>query len=255
MNSHQPGRAGDGLRFHTTAPGSVPGVAPRVAVELSFETLLVLMAMGWMLWEKAIRPSLQERMASAWAPVEEERRLNTLLAQMAILSGADRAILTAFHNGSMDHDGYHLQRMTTINQFVGEGSQPMPKPIKDLPIGRVMVEVEAMLSSGTWTPIRREKGQPPLCVKHLADSGIHYMANRLVKVGNLPIGIVSMQYTSKRRSYFDCQKNASKMIMLNGLFDQVCITMRRRVIRPPIAARIRMAVQQTLEVRGIFRRR
>lgn len=210
--------------------------------------------MAWAVWDKALRPGLQEKLAPVWAPIEEERKLNSLLAQAAIISKADRAILAAFHNGTVDHAGYHLQRMTTINQFVAEGCQPMPHPIKDLPIGRIMIEMDAMLESGTWTPIERRKGLPGLCVAHLDRNEIHFMANRLVLIGNLPVGIISLQYTNKRRAYFECRRSASQMNVLNDIYSQVCDVMRRRVIRPDLQTRARLAVLRVMEATKVVRR-
>ena len=245
----------DGLRFQIGGGPNAPAFIPKIDVQIGFDSVLLIAAMGWALWTQALRPTLQDRLSTTWAPVEEERKLTGLLAQMAILARADRAILVAFHNGTVDHDGYHLQRMTTINQFVSEGSKPMPKPIKDVPIGRIMIELEAMLASGSWTTIQRRRGMPPLCVKHLEDNGMYFMAYHLVTIGNLPVGIVSLQYTTKRRSYFDCQKNGPHMLLLSGLFDQIRETMKRRVIKPPPMARLRLAVARILEVGTTFRRR
>lgn len=182
-----------------------------------------------------MRSQIVRHLDGVFAPVEEERALNDLLAQIALLSGASRVLLCAFHNGHIDPGGYHLTKISTVNSYLAEGYMPMAEAIRDMPMGRVMTEIEQMLAahdSGMHWVVTVDGPDLPLpCRDHLQRNGIVMMYNRLVKVGNLPIGILSIHYCEENPSS-PLIPGATSSRLVEGLYDRISGIMRRRVVHP-----------------------
>lgn len=215
-------------------PTQTPPPPPaRPVVNLSFSTdaILLVGALIWLLWDRLMKPSIAHKLDGVFQPIEEERRLTAILAQMGVLTGASRVILAAFHNGKIDGDGFHLQRLTTLNQYISPGCEPMPFPIRDLPIGRVMVEVESLMANPGWVTVVADESLPSACSDHLGRNDICRMVNRLVRIGNLPIGIVSIQYSCSERRCPDFLQPPFSSI-LEDLHREIGEIMRRRIVHP-----------------------
>lgn len=212
---------------------AVPGnqSIPRVDISLSTDTLLIFGVLIWALWDKVMKPTVVDKLDGVFAPIEEERKLNNILAQIGILSGASRVILAAFHNGALDADGYHLQKLSTVNTYTAPSHIPMQCPIKDLPIGRIMFEIEEMLKTPDWVITRYSEDLPQPCKDHLTRNGIYKMANKLIRVGNLPIGILSLQYEDEKHRVEDLVLDSHKDL-LEDLYNQIALIMRRRIVHP-----------------------
>lgn len=215
-------------------------------VRVTGDALLFTGLAGWLFWEKVLRPALTRRLARAMAPIEEERRITNILAQIAIITRANRVILAAFHNGSLDAAGYHLQKLSTVNSYVEPGYLPMAKPIQDLPIGRIMVEIEDILRAQGWATVEYSEDLPQGCRDHLLRNDIHRMYNRLVYVGDLPIGILSLQYSRsaslnhphRRRSDGNGSVPGEHEHLVEGLYEEIAAIMRRRIISPSPVHRV-----------------
>lgn len=207
---------------------------PQVVLNISSDALLLLAIITWALWDKVMKPSVVDKLDGVFAPVEEERKLNNILAQIGIITGASRVVLAAFHNGALDSEGYHLQKLSTVNTYVSPGHIPMAYPIKDLPIGRIMFEIETMLNAADpdgWVVTRYSDDLPQPCKDHLLKNSIYKMANRLVRVGNLPIGILSLQYEDEKHAFERLVEDAHHILM-EDLYQQISAIMRRRIIHP-----------------------
>jgi len=216
-----------------------------IYLQLSSDVLLFLGLAGWLIWDKGIRPAVTRRLNQAMAPIEEERRLTNILAQIGIITRANRVILAAFHNGSLDAAGYHLQKLSTVNIYTAPGSLPMPNAIRDLPIGRIMNEIEQMIRAGTWVATEYSDGLPQPCRDHLLRNDIRRMYNRLIKVGDLPIGILSLHYAksatlahpNRRRSDAGVIPEEHERLM-DDLYNEIALVMRRRIIHPSPVHRV-----------------
>lgn len=174
---------------------------PSAPIQFTFgaDAVLASAALLWLLWDRALKPTVTSKLEGVFAPIEEERKLSALLAQIGVITSSTRVVLCAFHNGSLDNAGYHLQKLTTINTYNATGKEPMANAIRDLPIGRIMVELEALIKTTGWVTIEYDDSLPEACKTHLKLNGIHRMHNRLIRVGNLPIGILSLQYDNQER--------------------------------------------------------
>jgi hypothetical protein len=229
------------------APAPIPVRQP-VQITMSADALLLLGALGWLLWRKLVRPSVVQQLDGVFAPIEEERQLTAMLAQIGAVTGASRVVLAAFHNGQIDNFGFHLQKLTTVNQYVAPGCEPMPFPIRDLPIGRVIVELELLMANPGWVTVELEESLPQACQDHLRRNEMRRMTNRLIRVGNLPIGILSLQYVMGERRLPDLAGSPYDAI-LERLVEDIGSIMRRRVIHP---GRLRLLLGKLLGIgRGV----
>lgn len=213
--------------------------------QVTGDALLFTGLVGWLIWDKLLRPAIIRRLDRAMVPMEEERRLTNILAQIGIITRANRVVLAAFHNGSLDAAGYHLQKLSTVNTYTAPASLPMPNAIRDLPIGRIMAEIEQMVDAGSWVGVEYNDELPQPCRDHLLRNDIHRMYNRLIKVGDLPIGILSLQY-SRSAAFSHPQHRRSDVgvipeeheRLMNDLYQEIALVMRRRIIHPSPVHRI-----------------
>lgn len=227
MPAHLTAQAG------TTAPQSPPTTQTIPGINLTFsaDALLLLGAGVYLIWNHLMKPSIAKRLDGVWAPIEEERRLTAILAQIGIITNASRVVLAAFHNGQLSRYGFHLQKLTTVNQYTAPDFSPMPYPIRDLPIGRVMTEVEMLIADGGWVETQASGDLPDACIDHLKRNRIARMLCRIVLVGNLPIGILSIQYGEQERRRPQIAQPPHDQL-LESLFDEISTIMRRRIVHP-----------------------
>ena len=222
---------------------------------VSADAILIGGVLVWALWDKVMRPSVVEKLDGVFAPVQEERRLTNILAQIGIVTKASRVVLAAFHNGALDAAGYHLQKLSTVNTYTAPGHTPMAYPIRDLPIGRIMFEIEEMLKAQDWVCVKYSEDLPQPCKDHLIKNDIDRMCNRLVKVGNLPIGILSLQYSKHHQSEDDilcCDKQVIQpeyQTLMDDLYLEISTIMRRRVIHPSPIHRVFGTLLGTLKAK------
>lgn len=246
------------VTVNTKAESPVPTKSGINVPDLNFTFSADALIMGgvliWALWDKVMKPQITEKLDGVFAPVQEERRLSAILAQVGLITGASRVVLAAFHNGALDNAGYHLQKLSTVNTYTAPGHEPMAVAIRDLPIGRIMFELEQMLKADDWVCVINNADLPQPCRDHLVRNSIHKMCNKLVKVGNLPIGILSVQYdeVAAQRDPDCCTRAFFKVPMeheplLEDLYQEIASVMRRRVIHP---SKIHLFFRKLLGNRG-----
>lgn len=217
-------------REHLPAAGSL---LPPINVTFSTDTLLFIAGLSWFVWDRFLKNRIANKLDGVFAPIEEERRLNNLLAQVGVITQASRVVLTAFHNGEIDNAGYHLTKLSTINTYTASGSLPMAVPIRDLPVGRIMFEIEQLLDlkDEIWSRTEYTEDLPQPCKDHLLKNNISVMYNRLVYVGKLPIGILSIQFDRGERRW-PSMSDPQHANLLNDLYNEISSIMRRRIIHP-----------------------
>jgi hypothetical protein len=206
---------------------------PDVNITLGADGLFLAGGILWIIWDRLLKNRVVNKLDGVFAPIEEERRLNNLLAQVGIITNSSRVVLTAFHNGAIDNCGYHLTKLSTINSYTAPGKLPMAVPIRDLPVGRIMYELEELIKAEDkeWVYTEYDESLPEPCKDHLRKNNIAVMYNRLVKVGNLPIGILSLQFdNSERRRPPIREEPHSKL--LEQLYNEIAYIMRRRIVHP-----------------------
>jgi len=218
----------------------LPYGVPPINVTVSGDALLALALGGWLIWDRLLRSTVNRRLGGVFAPVEEERRLTSILAQIGAITLARRVVLCAFHNGAIESGGYHLTKISTINTYTAPGAIPMRVPIRDLPIGRIMQELEDLLEAprgAPWVTVDYSDDLPEPCKDHLQRNDIGSMTNRIILVGNLPIGILSIQYgLDDKRNCHGCKQTCDDLV--EPYYDEISQVMRRRVISPGLIKRI-----------------
>lgn len=239
----------------TEVPASLPQSHPEINLSISTDTVLIVGVLVWALWDKIMRPKVVNKLDGVFAPVQEERRLTNILAQIGIISQCSRVVLAAFHNGALDASGYHLQKLSTVNAYTAPGNIPMAYPIRDLPIGRIMFEIEQMLKVDDWVCVTYDESLPQPCKDHLIKNNIERMCNRLVKVGNLPIGILSIQYSKdhpEMKKFIGCDTKIIEpeyQTLMDDLYLEISSIMRRRVIHPSPMHRVFGTLLGTVKVK------
>jgi hypothetical protein len=199
---------------------------------LGADSMVVLGGLLWLMWDRAIKPVLIARLDRVFTPLEEERRINILLAQIGLLTGATRVILAAFHNGDIDSSGYHLIKLSTTNSYTAPGHLPMTVPIRDLPIRRIQTELAELLAPGAadWVSIEYHDDLPAPCRDHLRRNNIDKMYNRLVRIGTLPIGLLSLQFEAGNNKKDQLHKEPYVHV-LETLFEDLAGIIRRRIVK------------------------
>jgi hypothetical protein len=210
-----------------------PQPAPQAPVNFTFtgDSVLVLGFALWALVTKVIAPRTINKLDVFLNHIEKEKEINTCLAQIGIITNASRVILCSFHNGQVDFTGYHLQKMSTTNTYTAKDSAAMASPVKDIQIGSFIREIEAMIKENDWLTVKFSEELPQACKDYLSRNGIDCFYNRMVKVGNLPIGILSVQYGTEERNKFDLTIKSNKDT-LEGLYLEISEIMRTRFIQP-----------------------
>jgi len=230
---------------HQEIPPNLPTTKSPAQVNVTFgaDAVIMIGVLLWALWDRFARPTITKKLDGVFAPIEEERRLSNILAQIGVISGASRVILAAFHNGSLDNLGYHLQKMSVVNTYVSDNATPMKSVMKDIPIGKVMNELEQLIANeGKWVCTKNDASLPETCREHLQINNIDMMYNRLVSVGNLPIGILSIQYMDTH-NYGRRKEDMMPLCegsfcddmydrLIEDLYNDICNIMRRRVVHP-----------------------
>jgi hypothetical protein len=217
---------------------------PHLDLTFTADGLIGAIVIIWLFWRHFVKEQIVNKLDGVFAPIEEERRLTNILVQIGVVTNASRVILTAFHNGAVDSQGYHLTKLSTINQYTAPGKRPMNVPIRDLPIGRIMYELEEMLKAtdGQWTLIEYKDTLPDLCKDHLNRNDIKIMYNKLIKVGTLPIGILSLQYDSTERRQPIVNTNPQLQI-LEDLYLEIATIMRRRIVHPGVLKKLSLKIK------------
>lgn len=222
----------------TASTQQQPAAVPHRAINLSLSAdgILLLIALGWLAWDRLLKKRVADRLDGIFGAVEEERTLSNILAQVGVITGASRVVLGAFHNGAIDAAGYHLIKLSTISSFTAPGHLPMTQPIRDLPVGRIMIEIDGMIRAEQnggppWLITELNDDLPAACRDHLTRNNTALMYCRLIRIGNLPIGILSLQYDpdERRRPPLTQEPQAG---LLEDCFEQISGIMRRRIVHP-----------------------
>lgn len=219
--------------------------SPRLNITVTGDSLLVIGLLSWLAWDRLIKSRVVTHLDGVFQPVEEERKISNLLAQIGLITHASRVILAALHNGSITPGGYSLTKISTVNAYTAPGASPMATPIRDLPIGRIMLELEMLLdpsNAGRWLEVHDSDSLPDACLDYLRSNDIAAQFSRVVTVGSLPIGILACQYSAaeRRRPPVASEVHAD---LLEELYDQIAAVMRRRIIHPGLARRIWMRLR------------
>lgn len=126
-------------------------------------------------------------------------RSRELLAQLAVLTEADRALLGLFHNGSLSETGYHLSKLQIVSGYFGPGIEPVSEYLRVIPVTAI-VELRMLWASsdGRMTASIDDPGLLPGCRSYLELRGIHCLRNIVLKAGEqVEVGVIGLHYCRK----------------------------------------------------------
>ena len=128
-------------------------------------------------------------------PQEELERVKEILAQISILTEADRVTLGVFHNGVIGATGAHYDKLAVLAGYCQPGVLPLPELYKDIEANTLMNDLTPLFENSVDLEITRETA-PRSCGLYMSRRDIHKLHNRLLKVGNLEIGVLSIHWCS-----------------------------------------------------------
>lgn len=171
------------------------------------------------LWRRAIKAlhSMQDKAPERLLP-RERNQAQLLLAQLALLYGADRASLGLFHNGTLDATGFHLQRLTISASYVKPGIAPLPEFGRAVPLVGVPELAELWQCPDGVQTLGIEGDHPPGCREYLRKRSITCLQNRLLMAGQVAVAVVSMHWCNQGCSSI---ANAPLTPQAKQLFDEL----------------------------------
>lgn len=206
-------------------------------ITLSAEGGILVAGVLWIVGKQLISSFSVRRLRKMFTPVQEDKRLDQILAQIAGIVGANRVTLATFHNGDIDENGFHLQKISTSNSFTSPG-YTLPTPIYNVPIKKLLPTLQPMISADGW--LRSDSSDdalPQACREYLLTKGISTLVDRMIFVGYLPVGIISIQFVS-RDSAGDFTLAEDKSVeKVNALYEEIVSILKRRIVDPgPVQA-------------------
>ena len=218
----------------TTAPAPSPIQIQLSVTDVVTGLSLLASSVSVFLWRRAIATlrNLHDQAPERLLP-RERNQAQLLLAQLALLYGADRASLGLFHNGTLDLSGFHLQRLTVAASYTKPGIAPLPEIGRAVPLAGVP-ELATLWESpdGTQT-LGMDETQPPGCREYLRRRSITCLQNRLLLAGQVAVAIVSLHWCNQECSAI---ANAPISPQAQQLFDELQ-TICAAVSMHPVATR------------------
>lgn len=221
-------------------PASSGAPAPAgINLTVSADGLLLVLVAGWVVWSQLLRGWFVRRFQLLLSPPQESRYLLDLLAQIAVLTSATRVAVGSFHAGELSALGFAFTRVTIVSCYVAHGRLPLSSQARDLPISRISADVEDLLMHGlsSWRLVEAGPHLPAPCRDYLRRNQIACLYGRLVLLGQLPIGILNLQFEDAHLAPADLCATAWAQ-QLEELFEEVSQVLRSRRLRPPLWRRI-----------------
>ena len=203
---------------------AVPVSPAPVRIELALTDVVaglsvLVSSVSVVLWRRAIATirNLHDQAPERLLP-RERNQAQLLLAQLALLYGADRASLGLFHNGTLDLSGFHLQRLTVAASYTKPGIAPLPEIGRAVPLAGVPELADLWQAEGGVQTLGFDETQPPGCREYLRRRGITCLQNRLLLAGQVAVAIVSLHWCNQ-----DCSAiaNAPLTPQAQQLFDEL----------------------------------
>lgn len=209
-----------------------------VSINLSFggEALLLLAAAAYIFYDRMLRPRVIDKLLGTFQPIDETQRLNEILAQIAVVAEADKVVLWTFHNGDVSTVGYHYAKASITNGWWRAGVDKRSEGFRNVPIGVLYGELRPLFENPESVQlICLDDAEGTGCYSYLSRVQINAMINRLVRIGNLPLGVISIQYVAEGSKALAIQNNITnqeRSKLISKLVNQVNEIMKVRVIRP-----------------------
>lgn len=126
-------------------------------------------------------------------PEEEMERVNQILAQLAIIYEADRVTLGVFHNGVIGAQGAHYDKVEITAGYSAPGVIKLPELGKDVEASTIMDDFGTMWKEGKELFLDKASAHHS-CALYMTRRDIFHLWNKVLFVGNLDVGILSMHW-------------------------------------------------------------
>lgn len=134
---------------------SQPPDHPVIAISLDATDLVGALGVGVSVFAayllrrlRKVGAQLRELSKPSLLPPKEMARARELLAQLALISGADRVLLGLYHNGHLDSSGFHLSKLQVIAGYFSPGVSQVGEYLRTIPVSEVF-ELRHLWSSNT----------------------------------------------------------------------------------------------------------
>jgi len=228
------------------APQVLPTPKPPVVIQfdLGMETTAIMVAAGFVIYDRLVRPIVLKQLLGSSHPLDEQKRLNELVAQLGGITQSDRVILWTFHNGEIDTTlGYHYAKASVTNSWLKEQSDRAKAHKANVPFGLIRDEIETLLNDPLSTQMMvREEGLQ--CESDIAPDEATLVFNRLIKIVNVPLGLVSVQYDMpsedrKRVAVQAVLGEGETSVLFNKVIAQIDKVMKGRAVRPSLVEQLK----------------
>lgn len=167
-------------------------------------SLVSLTASAGVLW---FARSLREKMAILSKRVEgkemldilpehEIGRVKDILAQLSILTDADRVTLGVFHNGVIGAKGAHYDKVVILEGYNAPGVLPLPELHKDVKAENLMEDLNPLWNKEDQSLLLSKGDAPASCSLYMSRRDIAHLYNKLLTTGNIEIGVISFHWCS-----------------------------------------------------------
>ncbi len=192
------------------------------------ETSLALFAVLYLIYMQVVKPKIDAIANNTANSIQRGRVVNDILSQIGLLTNGDRVVLGLLHNGQISASGYHLTRMTITNSY-SKPNVALNSTKGTVHIGIVINDLIRLVDAPNHANlIRRDEMENVNCLAYLNRNNINEMYNHLLIVGNLPIGVVSIQYVDDNKMEID----AASEKKLQKLLRDLEITLVNNLLRP-----------------------
>jgi len=213
-------------------------------IDLGLETTAIMVAAGFVIYDRLVRPIVLKKLLSSSHPLDEQKKLNELVAQLGGITQSDRVILWTFHNGELDSTlGYHYAKATVTNSWLKNPNDADIAHQANVPFGLIRDEIETLLNDPLSTQMMVREVDCE-CKSDIAPDRATLVFNRLIKIVNVPLGLVSVQYDvpsedRKRVAVQAVLGEGETSVLFQKVVNQIDLIMKGRAVRPSLAERLK----------------
>lgn len=161
--------------------------------DFTLDSVIIVSLLAFAVWRKFLRPMLVEKFYWVINPFEEERKIPILLAQVQAVADAKCVMIGTFHNGEVDSRGYHLKKYSVIYHWCDDSLNQKYLPA-NLLIDSLSPAMKRAMESNQWVHMHINDDCDEECQSYLKENNLCALSMRLIKMGNIPIGLLTIQY-------------------------------------------------------------
>lgn len=196
-------------------------------VSVSMEGVAVLVTALIALLVRTLRPWVI-RVMKSWSEVNTIKSvmIRDSLVSILVLTGAKSVVLVRFHNGELDESGYHLLKMSLVEEvvvppFKTEWTNDKGKIVE---VRGIKEDLSCFLNPvfrDLWLEYDFESPEfSSKCKRFLEPLGHKYQLRRTIYAGNVPAGALAINFKSKEEAV-NSVTNSSTMASAEVIFQNL----------------------------------